>query len=411
MDVGRSENMLTAKGKAGDLFTLPEKVSTEMLSTIKGAQPYFCPCCERELIIKAGSIKIPHFAHKSNASCNASSEPESTYHLIAKRRLFTWFISHGYDAELEAYVPDIKKRADVLVRNGEKKYAIEFQCSTISEASFMERTVAYQSVNITPIWILAAKNINRIHGPEFKISAFLWLFVTGRRAFPYLWTYCPEQNQFSALKGITPFSPATAFAEMTTAPLELLSPQHLIPRNHMRFSFITLWRNKRKSWCLHRVKTANLHHPLFLAIYANRLTAATLPIEVGIPVRGLHLIKTSAIEWQAWLYLDVLHKRELGQIVLLRAFLQSFQKRCASGFIKLRTLPLLSLDDAVNPVHEYVNFLTKAGYLTETTAGSYKLTKKIVVPRTMDENEKLENMFYLEYKSMIEQGNITYNGK
>ena len=105
-----------------------------------------------------------------------------------------------------------------------------------------------------------------------------------------------------------------------------------------------------------------------------RLT--TLPIEVGIPVKGMHLIKTSAIEWQAWLYLDVLHKRELGQIVLLRTFFQSFQKRLALGIIKLRPLPLLSVDERMNPVYEYVTFLTKAGYLTETTGGELQTHKK-----------------------------------
>ena len=262
------------KRKDGNLFTIPEKVITQKCCPcIKAAQPYYCPCCDSELIIKAGSIKIPHFAHKSHASCHASSEAESPYHLLAKRKLFTWFLTHGYEAELEAYVPDIKKRADVLVSNGEKKYAIEFQCSTISEASFIERTVAYQSVRITPIWILAAKNVKRVDGQEFKISAFQWLFVTGSKAYPYLWTYCPEQNQFSAIKGITPFSPVTVFAEMTSAPLERLSPQQLIPHKNEHFSVITLWRYKRKSWCLHRVKTANLQDPFFRALYANRLSA------------------------------------------------------------------------------------------------------------------------------------------
>ena len=112
--------MLTAKGRDGTLVTVPEKMTSELLSYMKRAQPYYCPCCESELILKAGSIKIPHFAHKSNASCNASAEPESDYHLLAKRQLFTWFISYGYDAELETYIPSIKKRADILVRNGEK---------------------------------------------------------------------------------------------------------------------------------------------------------------------------------------------------------------------------------------------------------------------------------------------------
>ena len=395
--------MLTAKGIDGRLYTLPEKVSTDLLPTIKAAQPFYCPCCNSEVVVKAGFIKIPHFAHKSHASCNASSEPESDYHLLAKRNLFKWFRSHGYQAELEGYIPNIKKRADILVRSGEKQYAIEFQCSTISEAIFIERTVAYQSVGIIPIWILAAKNVKRVEAHEFKISAFQWLFVTGSRDYPYLWTYCPVENSFSALKGITPFSPSIAFAEMTTAPLKRLSPEHLIPRENESFSVIALWRYKRKSWCLHRVKAANLHDPLFRALYANRLTTSTLPIVVGLPVKGMSLIKTAAIEWQTWLYLDVLHKRELGQIVLLRAFYQSFQKRCASGFVKLRPLPLLLKEETVHPVQEYVHLLTKMCFLTKKTEGSYQVTKEISVPRNMVENEKLEHTFYREYKVMLEK--------
>lgn len=378
-------------------------MSTEMLSIIKAVQPYYCPCCDSEVILKAGAIKIPHFAHKNFTSCDTFSESESAYHLQAKRKLFTWFLSHGYHAELEAYIPDIQRRADILVRRDGKKYAIEFQCSTISEISFIERTEAYQSIGMNPIWILAAKHVKRVTEQMFNISAFQWLFVTGSSDYPYLWTYCPAENQFSALKGIIPFSPVVAFAEKTTAPLERLSPQHLIPRKNESFNTITHWHHKRKSWCLNRSKTANLHDPLFLALYKNRLSTTTLPIEVGIPVKGLSLIKTAAIEWQAWLYIDVLHKRETGQIVLLRDFHQSFKKRCALGYIKLRPLPLLSSEKKINPVNEYILFFIKMGFLKETTAGSFQYIKKIVVPRTMDEMKKLENKFYGEYQIMMEK--------
>lgn len=400
--------MLTAKSCNGALVTLPERLTAERLAVIKASAPYYCPCCATELVIKAGSIKIPHFAHKSNVSCHASSEPESPYHLLAKRQLFAWLNAYGYQAELEAYLPAIKKRADILVKMKDKTYAFEFQCSTISEAVFIERTESYKSIDITPIWILAEKHIKRLDVHEFRLSAFQWLFVTGRSAYPFLWTYCPERNQLFALKGITPFSPATVLAEMTSAPLPLLSPKQLLPRIHEQFLFLTLWRYKRKSWCLHRAKTANLQDPLFLSLYRNRLTAATLPIEVGIPVKGMALIKTAAIEWQTWLYLDVLHKREAGQLVQLGAFLQSFQKRVAKGVITLRPLPLVKRD-TFHPVYEYISFLTQAGYLTETTAGWYKLTKEIPIPQTMMEQEELEKMFYHEYKWMLEKNNIIYN--
>ena len=87
---------------------------------------------------------------------------------------------------------------------------LNFNAQLLARQLFIERTKAYQSIDIIPIWILARKNIKRIDAQEFKISAFQWLFVTGSSIYPYLWTYCPERNLFSAIKGITPFSPSTA---------------------------------------------------------------------------------------------------------------------------------------------------------------------------------------------------------
>ena len=56
---------------------------------------------------------------------------------------------------------------------------LNFSAPPLVRPSFIERTEAYQSVGIIPIWILAAKNVKRVEAHEFKISAFQWLFVTG----------------------------------------------------------------------------------------------------------------------------------------------------------------------------------------------------------------------------------------
>lgn len=49
---------------------------------------YTCPVCKEFLILRAGSINRPHFAHKSNSNCSYTDHPnESVYHLIAKTLL------------------------------------------------------------------------------------------------------------------------------------------------------------------------------------------------------------------------------------------------------------------------------------------------------------------------------------
>ncbi|MGE7602041.1 competence protein CoiA [Peribacillus sp. NPDC097675] len=401
--------MLSAMKEDGTWITLPERLTGNLLTTLKDSTRYFCPCCKTEMIIKAGTIKVPHFAHKNNSSCQASSEPESSYHLTGKRSLYDWFVSHNFQAKLEAYIPEIKKRTDILVTVDEKHYAIEFQCAFISESEFNERTTAYLSKGIIPIWILGAKRLQRNSKNEFSLSAFQWLFVNGTFEHPFLWLYCPETDQLAALKNITPFSKRTVFAELTSAPLNLLSPNHMSPRICMEFPFLLHWRRKRKSWGLHRVKTAKRSDPFFYELYTHHLSPSTIPIEIGIPIQGMFQIETPAIEWQAWLYMDVFQTKKLGEKMVMNEVLKHFKKRIITGDIKLRTLPLLKGKDAEDPVKKYIRFMEEMGYIKEEQAGTYTVIRQFTVPTTSDESITLESIFYQKSKLMIEKAYIHYN--
>ena len=82
---------------------------------------------------------------------------------------------------------------------------LNFNAPPLVRPSFIERTVAYQSVGIIPIWILAAKNVKRVDGQEFKISAFQWLFVTGSKAILIYGHIVRSKIQFSALRELPLF--------------------------------------------------------------------------------------------------------------------------------------------------------------------------------------------------------------
>ncbi|MGE7876315.1 competence protein CoiA [Peribacillus muralis] len=401
--------MLTAKKKDGTWITLPEKLSSTLLMRLRESGKYYCPCCKTEMSIKAGSVRIPHFAHKNNHSCRASSEPESAYHLAGKRKLFQWFSSHEYQVELEAYLPEIEKRADILATVGGNRYAIEFQCSSIPENEFIERTKAYRSIGIKPLWILAAKRLKRKNKYEFHLSDFEWLFATGSCQHPFLWMFCPESNQLSVLKNLTPFSPRTVFAELTTAPLKLLPPHKLFPQECSSFPFLPAWRHKRKNWCLHVVKTARRGDPFFKGLYLERMAAATIPAEFGIPVKGMLLIKTSAMEWQGWFYMDVFGKKKPGEMIYMRDVIRHFWKHVKNGEIKFRTLPMLHKKSADYPLMQYLQLLEKMGYIAKVTEGAFTVEKRMSVPSNGEEGQKLERKFYHEHKLLIEQGNIQYN--
>ncbi|WP_157805819.1 competence protein CoiA [Bacillus sp. mrc49] len=401
--------MLTAIKKDGTWITLPEKMPANLLKQLRRSGKYYCPCCKSEMSIKAGEVRIPHFAHKNNHSCHASSEPESAYHLSGKRKLFQWFLSHDYQVELEAYLPDIKKRTDVLATVGGIRYAIEFQCSTIPEIEFINRTEAYRSMGIKPIWILAANCLKRKNKHEFQLSDFQWLFVTGSCQHPFLWMFCPESNRLSALKNLTPFSPRTVFAELTTAPLKFLSPHKLLPRKCSSFPFLPAWRQKRKNWCLHVVKNARKGDPFLKGLYLHRLAAATIPVEIGLPVKGMLLIKTAAVEWQAWIYMDVFGKKRPGEMIYMKDVIRHFRNHARTGKIKFRTLPLLHDKSAEYPLRQHLLLLENMGYIMKVAEGEFTVEKRMSIPSNSEEGQMLEETFYHEHKLMIEKGNIQYN--
>lgn len=402
--------MLTAIKKDGTWMTLPERISANVLAEWRKSANYYCPCCKMEMSIKAGNVRIPHFAHKNNSSCRASSEPESAYHLMGKRKLFQWFLSHGYQVDLEAYFPEIKKRADILATIGGNRYAIEFQCSVIPEVEFIERTRAYQSVGIKPIWILAAKRLKRKSMYEFSLSRFQWLFVSGSWHHPFLWMYCPETNHLSVLKNLTPFTPRTVFAEFTSASLTLLPPSRALPQNSFRFPFLPAWRYKRKDWSLHRVKTARRTDPFFEELYLHHITPATIPIEVGVPVRGMLLIETAPIEWQAWFYMDVFQEKKIGEKIFMANIIHFFKKRSKKGEIKFRPLPLLHEKPPLEyPVGQYIKLLEHMGYISKLEEGVFKVEKEFSLPFTSDQVQMMEKFFYDKHKLMLEKGNIQYN--
>ncbi|WP_180954575.1 competence protein CoiA [Bacillus sp. V5-8f] len=395
--------MLTAKNEKGLFITLYNIETKEKVLNMKKQGRFHCPCCNSEVTIKAGNVKIPHFAHKRNSSCNASSEPESEYHLLGKANLYQW-ISRQYHSILEAYIPEIKQRADILFTVGNKKYAIEFQCSSIPEAVFINRTKAYQSAGISPLWIVSEKNINKINQNEFSLRHFDWLFLSGSHAAPVILAYCPLKDRLSMLQRIIPFSPRTAFSLQTHSPLSNLSFEELFDVQSCVLPFLSRWREKRMAWSFHNQKSANWKDVFYRNLYMNQLTPSTLPPEIGFPVQGMHLVETAAVRWQSYIFTDVLHRKEEGRIILINEFIRAFNNRIEKGHIRLRRLPLITGKDHLFPLFNYVSFFLQTGYIEAQKTGYFKIKKKIEIPRTVEQMVELEKNFYYVHQKLLQMG-------
>ncbi|MGG5359421.1 MULTISPECIES: competence protein CoiA [unclassified Enterococcus] len=132
--------MLIAKTKQGDDILAQE--------ASKGRN-YHCGGCGQPVILKKGLQKEAHFAHKKAADCQLFSEAETAEHLRLKKHFKKWL---GNAAVLEAYLPQLKQRPDILQQ--EEKLAIEIQCSVLSIEKLIERTCTYRDQGYDCWWIL-----------------------------------------------------------------------------------------------------------------------------------------------------------------------------------------------------------------------------------------------------------------
>jgi len=116
------------------------------------SERYACPvpgCPNPLLIMKAGTRVRHHVAHRSAVE----HDPETLLHLDAKDMVAAVARrSHGDAAvRLEAHLPQINRRADVLVTCGALQCALEVQVSPFADGNLSARIEDYQKVG-TSIW-------------------------------------------------------------------------------------------------------------------------------------------------------------------------------------------------------------------------------------------------------------------
>ncbi|MHA2176495.1 MAG: competence protein CoiA [Candidatus Hodarchaeales archaeon] len=112
---------------------------------------YLCPdeyCKNRELILKKGRKRIPHFSHKQGGeSCLKYSEPETDSHIAMKCSIQETL---NIDGKFMEYTKIKGVKPDILWN---EKFAIEVQHSSISAEEIERRNKIYFENNLVPIWI------------------------------------------------------------------------------------------------------------------------------------------------------------------------------------------------------------------------------------------------------------------
>lgn len=119
-----------------------------------------CPECNQEVILRAGKIRVPYFAHKkdNHIKCHGDSSGETVEHKKAKFVLYRYFKERYKEAVV---IPGCRlegnRKTDIYVKLADgKEIAIEFERSSLEIDGFEKKHKFYKSRNIKDYWLLSS---------------------------------------------------------------------------------------------------------------------------------------------------------------------------------------------------------------------------------------------------------------
>lgn len=187
------------------LVALRDGERVEAAGAIKGPA-YVCPECKGAVILKQGTRKVEHFAHKP-PSCEWG-KGETAEHMGAKLALQAAFRVRGLRAEVEWPVLSSggNRRADVVVWSPTGKlFAFEVQHQPIEPDEIARRTEAYLAARIPVVWISLHRDRDLWRNVIYNGPGALWIEKYSVRpwerwAHGYhmgsLWFYRPKDQTF-----------------------------------------------------------------------------------------------------------------------------------------------------------------------------------------------------------------------
>lgn len=289
-------SILTAKTHDGQLIILTKAINRPELQRLRKTRSFFCLQCNEKLLLKIGSVKIPHFAHQSHSLCASLSEPESPKHLSGKRQLHSFFASRHLSCHLEVYIPIIAQRADLTIGD---TFAIEYQCSPISAEEVNRRIAGYRSVGFVPVWlsgtaapvdegvqVLKLKNFEQA---MLKQQEFVIFFDPDRNMFTYASNllYLGGNRWVGKVKSLTSFQQVFPFAR----------PRQVSEEEFRQICL--LFRIERDRLVQTRkFGSRQLRDPFWRVCYKMRYNPERLPLFLGIPIKHAEVFRMHTLLWQ-----------------------------------------------------------------------------------------------------------------
>ncbi|WP_196493878.1 competence protein CoiA [Ornithinibacillus caprae] len=366
--------MLQAKTQIGVVTSLTKLTSNEILE-LKKHKRFFCPTCNEEVIIKAGSQVAPHFAHLSKVNCPANEKGEGAYHEQGKLLLLKWLKDQGYQVSLEAYLPKINQRPDILLKINGKHIAIEYQCARIPTEVIHKRNTGYRSIGITPLWILGANQFKRESSNLIKIDPFTLQFLHQFKTPNQhsLYYFDPNTNVLTTAQDLYEVKKRKALAKLKFSHLDqVLFRSMFLYRQFTKNQLLTNWIYEKNKFRVQPRKNSYGNDLKWKRLlYQKGIAIDHLPSIIYLPVSSQFLMKTPLWDWQSRIVLDMINPLKIGAhfsigkcFALLRN--QSFS---SDHFSMLHTIE--------SPIKQYLQWLCKLNIIQQRSATIYEKIREV----------------------------------
>jgi len=132
-------------------FALIDGKKTEAYKGAKGV----CPSCGSELVAKCGEVKVNHWAHKGNRTCDRWWETETDWHRSWKGKFpIDWQEVIHFDSSGEKHIADVKTQTGCV---------LEFQHSYLNPEERRSRNAFYSKL----VWVVDGTR-RKTDKPQFQ---------------------------------------------------------------------------------------------------------------------------------------------------------------------------------------------------------------------------------------------------
>ena len=237
-----------------------------------------------------------------------------------KLQLYGLFQQKSIKSSLEAFIPPINQRPDILVQSNDVSTAIEFQCSQIPAVTIIERNMGYHLQKIAPLWILRTPSIKELPPREIgfmKLSSFRQqFFLSSRNYGKMIITYCPQTKYFHYLSNPVHIKTNLYIVKVKKLPIAKQSwPFAYVKRiTFQEFeTYLSMYREQRFKHLanLFYYNKKGIQSPFLRVCYKWQIYPKNLPLFIGIPSAYAESFHVHAVEWQIQ-FIDYLNTLGIG---------------------------------------------------------------------------------------------------